>query len=152
MECEEPLVEFFAFFAADILYHLHTCLAQLAYTRTVHLVVVVDGADDHFGDAVADDGVGAGRGLPEMRAGLQVDIQRAAFQQLLVFHGVDGVDFRVGFATTMVVALADDNPVAHDDRTHHRVRTGAAQPQGGQLQAPPHILFVTHHLLFCFRK
>ena len=51
---------------------------------------------------------GAGRGFAKMSAGLQIYIEGRFAQQVLVFNGVDGVDFGMGAARLAVVAFADD--------------------------------------------
>ena len=127
MEREKTFVEFFAFFTADVLYNFHARIAQFAHTVTVYFVVIVNGSDDHFRDAVADDGVGAGWSLPKMRTGFQVDVQRTVFQQSQIFHGIDGVDFSMRLATLVMVTFTDDAVVTHNDSSHHRVGSGMTQ-------------------------
>ena len=81
MEGEKSLVELFAVLFADVFDHFYACFAQFSHPGTVHLVVIINRPDDHFGNSVSDDGIRAGRRFSEMRAGFKVDIQSAFGQQ-----------------------------------------------------------------------
>ena len=90
----------------------------------------------HAGDAGADDGVDAGRGLAMMRARLEGRVQYRGAGML------SGSTQRLGFgmrpSTWLGPAAADDATIFHDDPTNRRIGPGTALPPTPERQREGH--------------
>ena len=72
-----------------------------------------------------------------VRAWLEVGVERPTARGVARF--AKRVDFGVRLTRRVVIALADDGPVPHDDRSHERVRAGPARGARGETQRPAHV-------------
>jgi hypothetical protein len=77
-----------------------------------------------------DDRWRARRRFADVRAGLERDIEPCAAR---AFGGLrQRIDLRVRLAGAMVIAFADDNAVAHDDRADGGIGSGIADCACGE--------------------
>jgi hypothetical protein len=92
----------------------------------------------------ADHAIGARPGPALMRAWLQIQIESSAAgrnacllqcKNLGVLHAVIGMRAAPNFAARRV----------HHNRAHRRIGRHQADARSGQLQRPPHVLFVDGH-------
>ena len=81
--------------------------------------------------------IGTRRGAAVVGAGLEIDVQGGASGR--VFQAAQSFDFGVRPARLAVEPLADDAPIANDDRTDRRVGARPSQTSGGEFQGPLHI-------------
>ena len=91
---------------------------------------------DDARNAGGDDGVGAGRRLAVMRAGLERDVERRAARRRA--GAAQGFDLGMRPAAGLGPAAADNDAVLDDHRADRRIRPGAAEsaPAERQRQAP----------------
>ena len=140
MKGEETAVQLAAVGLEHAHPHVDTGVAQLPNAPALHLRKGIDATHDDARHTLAEDEVGTGRRLALMRAGLETHVERGLRQQDFVFgtNGGKGIHLGVGFATTYMVALTQDSPLADDHRAHHRIGFGREQRVGGQRQAAAH--------------
>src|SRR5262249_53985691 len=90
----------------------------------------------------ADHGFRARRGLAEVTAGLERDIQGCRVGALARLP--EGIDLGVSLAELLVPAFADDHPVPDHHGPDQRVRLDRSAAPFGQLEGPGHVVVVSH--------
>lgn len=71
-----------------------------------------------------------------MDAWFEIDVECGALS--LGADGLQGFDFSMWRTGSVMIALADNFAVLHDDGANHRIGIGPAQPSLGQLQSHIH--------------
>ena len=139
----EDLVEVHRLLFKDARDHFDAGVSERLYALSGHQRVDVQRGDEHAADALLDDDLGAGRRPAVVAAGLKRHVEVRAGGVLLAPE--ERIAFRVVLPDLLVVPLADDAAVLHDDTADHRVRAHMPFPAPRQLQRPPHIFFVFHN-------
>jgi hypothetical protein len=66
---------------------------------------------------------------------------------------MNGIHFGVRFGKLPMIALTDNLPVMHNNRSHHGIRSGETFPFLSELQAAVHKFFVCRHFTYlCLTK
>ena len=147
MKSEEPAIEILAFLLQYTTSNIDTLCQQSLDTPAIDRREWIPTAHHDAGYALRQDQVNTRRRLAMMCAGFQRDVDGGRPQKLPILRldGAHSVHFRVRSTMPLVISLADDPAVMHDHRTHHGVGRYLACPQGGQLQAAMHVMFVAGH-------
>ena len=145
---EENGVDGIAFSLQDTFVNLDAGGPQLGDALACHQGVGIGGAHHHSADACLDEGFGAGGILSVVTAGLQGDVDGGS----LGSGGAagQGVALRMESAVLLVVALADDGTVLHDDGSHQGIGVHPSYSLAGKADGQPHvfcILCIHIHLL-----
>ena len=119
---------------------LNTLFPENPDTLAGYQRIGIPGADDHPADTGGQKGIGAGRLLSVMAAGLQRDVDVGAGR--IFCAGGQGVPFCVEAADFLVIACTDDAARFYNDGTHQRVRIHMTRPQPGQADRPVHVIFI----------
>ena len=139
---EKNLVQRIAGFSQHILLDNNAVLPQDRHAFACDQRIRIRRADDNARDPAFDDGIGAGRLLAVVTAGLQRHIHGRSPH---IFRRIrQRCALRMQLAIARVPALGENAPVTHDDCANHRIWRGPAPAAFGKLQCSTHIILIIH--------
>src|SRR6185369_4378612 len=120
--------------------HLYTRFPETFDTPAAHQRIRIDHPDKDPGDSCRGNGLGTGRGLAEMGAGLQRYIQISTSGTPAGLF--EGMDLGMWCAGLSVPPLADGFAILHDYTSNCGIGRCSSDPFAGKLYRPRHDLLI----------
>ena len=124
-----------------------TRLTKHLDSTTIDFGIWIAHANNHARNFFINNQLCTRRCFSIMGTGLQVNIKCRFHQQILVVYRANCIHLGMRFSTTMMIPFTDNNAIAHNHGTNHRVWSSMPFSLLCELQTTTHIQFMLFHYI-----